>query len=224
MGAVGGDPVGRDGGLHAAALTAVDPEIGRFAEDRHIGPDALSLDQVAHAVAVAVLFHDGGCEIKGDAFGYSAVSQHLGAVGHPRDRRQLVDRSPAPDLSIFELAGEGIEVPVVEVTDADAIDMAVEEDFEISRTDPRNHGAETVNEDLIESKRFILASHPFAAITFFAAFGRNRDQVSQEADDLLLVAAGRINLVSSLCHGVPLAARSPMCTIVRPTSMSHSKG
>ena len=100
--------MGCNGGLHAAALPAVDPEIGGLAEYRHIWPDTFLLDEMAHAVSVAVLFHHRRRQVEGHAVGYSAVGQDLCAVGHSRNGRQFVNSYPAPYLSIFELPGKGI--------------------------------------------------------------------------------------------------------------------
>ena len=93
----------------------------------------------------------------------------------------------APDLTGLELAREGIEVPRGRVADADAVDVAVHEDLEVPRADPRDHGAETVEEDLVEAERLVLTAHPFAAIRLLPALGGDGDEIPEEPDNLLLV-------------------------------------
>jgi hypothetical protein len=93
--------------------------------------------------------------------------------------------------------------------------VAVEEDFEVSGADPRDNGAQSVEEDLVEAQRFVFAANPFAAVALFAALGGDCNEISEKTDNLFLIPPCRIQLTSSCGHAAPLAARSPVCTIVR---------
>jgi len=78
--------------------------------------------------------------------------------------------------------------------------VAVHEDLEVPCADPRDHGAETVNEDLVEAERLVLAAHSLAPFALLPALGGDGDEIPEESDNVFLVLLCRFERFHTSRH------------------------
>ena len=195
-GTVAGNALDVHADLHTAAVTAVDAAVGGLGGDDEFNLlllDALGgevlVDDVLPAHAVAVLFLNGADDHDLVAFGDQAQVLHdLGAVGGGSHAALLVGAAAAIDDLVVLIALVGIVGPVVDVADADGIDMGVNGDDLIAGAHPADDVAQAVDLNFVVAQLFHLpldAGDNFLLLTALAGIG---DHFPQEAGHVGLIA------------------------------------
>ena len=195
-GAVAGDAVHIDADLHAAAVTAVDAAVGGLGGDdeldlvaRVLGTLEVFVDDGLPAHTVAVLLLHGADDHDLVALGDEAEVLHdLRAVGGGGHAALLVGAAAAVDDLLVLIALIGVVGPVLDVADADGVDVGVERDDLVARAHPADDVAELVELDLIVAKLLHFLGNAVGDALFLAALAGNGDHVAQETGHVRLIA------------------------------------
>ena len=156
-GAVAGGAVNVDANLHAAAVTAVDAAVGGLGGNDELGLNAVLVVDVLPAHAVAVLFLDGADDHDLIALrDETHVLHHLGSVGSGSHAALLVRAAAAVDDLVGLVALIGIGVPVLDVADADGVDVGVDGDNLVALAHKAHNVAQAVDLDLVIAKTLHL--------------------------------------------------------------------
>ena len=152
-GAVAGGAVNVDADLHATAVTAIDAAVGGLGGNDELGLNAVLVVDVLPAHAVAVLFLDGADDHDLVALGDEAhVLHHLGSVGSRSHATLLVGAAAAVDDLVGLVALIGIGIPVLDVADADGVDVRVDGDDLVALAHKAHDVAQAVDLDLVIAK------------------------------------------------------------------------
>ena len=146
-----------DADLHAAAVTAIDAAVGGLGGNDELGLNAVLVVDVLPAHAVAVLFLDGADDHDLVTLGDEAhVLHHLGSVGSGSHAALLVRAAAAVDDLVGLVALIGIGVPVLNVADADGVDVGVDGDDLVALAHKAHDVAQAVDLDLVIAKALHL--------------------------------------------------------------------
>ena len=145
--------------FHAAAVAAVDAAVGGFGGDDELDLAAgvlrtveVLVDDVLPAHAVAVFFLDGADYHDLVALGNEAHVLHdLGTVYGGGHAALLVGAAAAEDDVLGLVALVGVGLPVIDIADANGVDMGVDGDDLLALAHPADDVAQTVDLDLVET-------------------------------------------------------------------------
>ena len=142
-----------DADLHAAAVTAIDAAVGGLGGNDELGLNAVLVVDVLPAHAVAVLFLDGADDHDLVALGDKThVLHHLGSIGSRSHAALLVGAAAAVDDLVGLVALIGIGIPVLDVADADGVDVGVDGDDLVALAHKAHDVAQAVDLDLVIAK------------------------------------------------------------------------
>ena len=170
-------------------MTAIDAAVGRLGGDDEFGLDLVFVVDVLPAEAVAVFFLHGCRHEDFVAFRNQAEVFHdLRAVDRGNHAAFLIGTAATVDHVVGFVTGVGVFFPVVDVADADGVDVAVERDDLISGAHPTEGVAFGVDFGLVKAERFHLFDGALDDAFLFAAFAGNRDQIAKELRHLLFIS------------------------------------
>ena len=177
-----------DADLHAAAVTAVDAAVGGLGGNDELGLNAVLVVDVLPAHAVAVLFLDGADDHDLVALGDEAhVLHHLGSIGSRSHAALLVGAAAAIDDLVGLVALIGIGIPVLDVADADGVDVGVDSDDLVAIAYKAHDVAQAVDLDLVIAKALHLGLDASDNLTLLARLRGVRDHSAQEASHISTV-------------------------------------
>ena len=174
-----------DADLHAAAVTAIDAAVGGLSGNDELGLNAVLVVDVLPAHAVAVLFLDGADDHDLVALGDEAhVLHHLGSVGSRSHAALLVGAAAAVDDLVGLVALIGIGIPVLDVADADGVDVRVDGDDLVALAHKAHDVAQAVDLDLVIAKALHLGLDAGNNLALLAGLRGVRDHSAQEASHI----------------------------------------
>ena len=139
--------------LHPSPVAAVDSAVCRLCGDNALWNDLVYIVDVLPAHAVAVLFLDRAHNHDFiSLWNKSQVLHDLGAIGCGSHASFLVAAAAAIDDLICLVSLIWISFPVVDVSDAYSVDMAVDGDDLVSLAHPSDYVSETVDLNLVIAK------------------------------------------------------------------------
>ncbi len=204
-GTVAGDPAEVDRDLHAAAVSAVDVEVGRLGADHEVRLDLLFFDDPVPAETIAILFHDGTDNVEGQVTVKAEFLENA-ASGHSGGRATLlVNRSTTMHETVLDLPRKGIKGPVVAVADTDCIHVPVDRQNFFSVSDPADHVPESIDADFVKAGLFHLALELGLDFLFLHALGRNLDKLGKVLCRVITVLFRKLhNLLCNIVHSSSL--------------------
>ena len=185
--AVAAYPLNIDANLHTPALAAIDLAIRRLGTDHEFRANAGLFDDVLPAQTVTIFLLDGTGHQQGIFIFQTEVLDDFPSVDHRRHPAFLVGRAAPADQLIGFHPLIGVEGPVLDVTDANGINMRVHGDQSRAVADIAQHVAHRVNLDFIEADFFHFFFNTMHDAFFVTAFAGDSDHIAQEAGHILLV-------------------------------------
>ena len=187
-GAVAGNAADIDTDLHTAAMATVDAAVGRLGGDDEFDLASsvfrtvkVLIDDGLPAHAVAVFFLNGAYDHDLVAFGDQAEILHdLAAVDSGGHAAFLVGSAAAVDDVLSFVALVGILFPVVDIADANGVDMGVNGDDLLAVAHPTDDVAELVDLDLVVTELFHLGLDAHDNALFLTALAGDGDHVAKE--------------------------------------------
>ena len=194
--AVAGDAVDVHADLHTTAVTAVDTAVGRLGGDDELdlaagilGTVEVFIDDGLPAHTVAVFLLDGADDHDLVAFGDQPQILHdLGAVSSGSHAALLVTAAAAVDDRVGFVALIGVSFPVVDVADADGVDVGVDGDDLVAIADPADDVAELVELNLVIAELVHFLGNALDDALLLAALAGDGDHVAQELGHVSLIA------------------------------------
>ena len=178
--------------FHAAAVATVDAAVRGFGGNDEFRNDLALVVDVLPAHAVAVFFLDGADHHDLEAFRNDAEILHdLGAIRGRGHAAFLVGTAAAVDDLIRFEAFVGVLVPVLDIADANGVDVGVDGDDLVAFSHPADDVAEAVDLDLVVAQLLHLSRDPPDDAFFLAGLGRNGDHVAKETGHVRPVAFRR---------------------------------
>ena len=189
--AVAGDALHVHADFHTAPMTAVDAAVGGLGGDDELRTDAVLVDDILPAHAVAVFLLNGADDHELIAPGNQAQVLHdLRAVHRAGHTALLVGAAAAVNDFVGFIAFIGIRGPVIPVSDADGIDMGIDGDDFLALPHPADDIAEAVHFHLVKTQFFHFRPDAGHDLFFLAAFAGERNHRPQETDHVRLVTLG----------------------------------
>ena len=183
--AVAGGAVNVDADLHAAAVTAIDAAVGGLGGNDELGLNAVLVVDVLPAHAVAVLFLDGANDHDLVALGDEAhVLHHLGSVGSRSHAALLIGAAAAIDDLVGLVALIGIGIPVLDVADANGVDVGIDGDDLVALAHKAHDVAQAVDLDLVIAKALHLGLDASDNLALLARLRGMGDHGAQEASHI----------------------------------------
>ena len=166
-------------------MTAIDATVGGLGGNDELGLNAVLVVDVLPAHAVAVLFLDGTDDHDLVALGDEAhVFHHLGSVGSRSHATLLVGAAAAVDDLVGLVALIGIGIPVIDVADADGVDVGVDGDDLVALAHKAHNVAQAVDLDLVIAKALHLGLDAGDNLALLARLRGMRDHSAQEASHI----------------------------------------
>ena len=185
---VAGDALDVDSDLHAASVSAVYSAVCRLCRDDKVDLRSgilrsvkVLVDDVLPAHSVAVLFHDRTYDHDLVSFRDEPEVLHdLCSVYGACHAAFLVGSAAAVDDIIRFITFVWIRFPVVDVSDADCVDVRVDGDDLVAVSHPADDVAKSVKLRLVVTEFFHLCLDAFGYFLLLRALARMRDHISEE--------------------------------------------
>ena len=197
-GAVAGNTANVNTDLHSASVSTVDAAVGGLGGNDELDLLSCILGTVevlvddglpAHAVAVFLLYGANDHDLV--ALGNETQLLHdLAAVNCGSHAAFLVGSAAAVDDLVGLIAFIGIMLPVVDVADADSVDVGVDSDDLLALAHPADDVAQSVDLDLVVAQLFHLSLDAHDNALFLTALAGDADHVTEEAAHIGTVALG----------------------------------
>ena len=163
-------------------MTAIDAAVGGLGGNDELGLNAVLVVDVLPAHAVAVLFLDGADDHDLVALGDEAhVLHHLGSIGSGSHTALLVRAAAAVDDLVGLVALIGIGIPVLDVADADGVDVGVDGDNLVALAHKAHDVTQAIDLDLVIAKALHLGLDASDNLALLAGLRGVRDHGAQEA-------------------------------------------
>ena len=182
--------------LHTAAVAAIDAAVGRLGGDDELDLAASVLGTVevlvhdglpAHAVAVFLLH--GADHHQLIALGDQVQILHdLDAIGSGSHAALLVAAAAAVDDVLGLVALVGVSFPVLDVADANGVDVGVDGDDLVAAAHPADDVAQLVELHLVVAQGLHFLGDALDNALLLAGLRGNGDHVPQELDHSGLIA------------------------------------
>ena len=174
--------------FHAASVSSVNAAVRRFRGNDKFRADTALVDDILPAQAVAVLFHDGADDHQLVSLGDQVHILHdLCAVYRGSHAAFLVGTAAAVDHLIVLIAFVRIIRPVLDIADADRIDMGIDRDDLIALSHPADYIPEAVNFHFVKSELLHFRPYTLHDFLFLAAFTRMGNHRAQKCDHIFFV-------------------------------------
>ena len=134
-------------------MAAVEPAARRLGGDSEVELEALLLDEVLPAQAVAILLDDGEGEPDRIAPRVGRFLEDARGGDHRGGAAELVGGSAAEHEAVFYDARVGRRLPLARVAHSDRIDVGVEDENLLPLSDPPEEAAQAVGVDVLHPRR-----------------------------------------------------------------------
>ena len=122
--------------LHPSTMAAVNTQAGRLGDHNQLGPQAIFINNVLPAQAVAIFLLHGCGHIQGDIIRYAGFLQQRSGVDARGNPAFHVTGTAAIQNPVLDVAGMRITIPHRQVTGINGIDVAVQRNHIWAGADP----------------------------------------------------------------------------------------